>query len=68
MNLGLQDVIPVHWDHIKNVKLILNIDNLLNRHYYPRGFADQDYAGNTYLSVLNGMPRFIFGGITGRFS
>ncbi len=67
MNLGLQDVIPIHADHIKNVKLTLDIDNLLNRHYYPRGFADQDYSGNTYLSVLNGMPRFIFAGVTGRF-
>jgi iron complex outermembrane receptor protein len=45
----------------------LDIDNLLNRHYYPRGFADTNYAGNTYLSVLEGMPRFVFGSVTLRF-
>ncbi|MBU2838520.1 TonB-dependent receptor [Acidithiobacillus thiooxidans] len=67
MNLGLQDVIPIHHDYIKNVKLSLDIDNLLNRHYYPRGFADTNYAGNTYLSVLEGMPRFVFGSVTLRF-
>ena len=67
LNLGLQDTIPVGNYYIKNVKLTLDIDNLLNRHYYPRGFQNTDYFGNTYLSVLNGMPRYVFGSITARF-
>ncbi|MDD5375546.1 hypothetical protein [Acidithiobacillus sp.] len=26
-----------------------------------------DYYGNTYLSVLEGMPRFVFGSVTVKF-
>ena len=67
LNLGVEDTIPIHTDHVKSVKLSLNIDNLLNRHYFPRGFSNTDYYGNTYLSVLQGMPRFVFGSVTLKF-
>ncbi|MEY2335950.1 hypothetical protein AB4094_15565 [Acidithiobacillus ferrianus] len=50
-----------------SVKLALNIDNLLNRQYFPKGFSNTDYYGNTYLSVLEGMPRFVFGSVMVKF-
>jgi outer membrane receptor protein involved in Fe transport len=67
LNLGVEDTIPVHADYVKNVKLALNVDNLLNRHYFPKGFSNTDYYGNAYLSVLEGMPRFVFGSVTVKF-
>lgn len=67
MDLGVEDTIPVHANYVKSVKLALNIDNLLNRHYFPKGFSNTDYYGNTYLSVLEGMPRFVFGSVTVKF-
>ncbi|MCR2829207.1 TonB-dependent receptor [Acidithiobacillus ferrooxidans] len=67
LNLGVEDTIPVHADYVKNVQLALNIDNLLNRRYFPKGSSNTDYYGNTYLSVLEGMPRFVFGSVTVKF-
>ncbi|WP_369576384.1 hypothetical protein [Acidithiobacillus ferrianus] len=63
----MEDTIPIHADHVTSVKLALNIDNLLNRQYFPKGFSNTDYYGNTYLSVLEGMPRFVFGSVMVKF-
>ena len=67
LNAGIVDTIPVNNQYVKNIKLSLNIDNLLNRRYFPQGYSYNTYNGSPYLSVLEGMPRFIFGDITVRF-
>lgn len=72
MDLGLFDTIPVHTMQIKSMKLGLQINNLLNRHYFADAYYNQPYPPSTqfppFLSILQGVPRAIFGNVTVRFS
>lgn len=72
MDLGLFDTIPVRHMQIKEVKLGLQVNNLLNRHYFADAYYNQPYPPSTqfppFLSILQGVPRAIFGSMTVRFS
>jgi len=65
--------IPIHEDHLSSLTVSLNVDNLLDNHYYVHyynsykefGFAA---VGNPYTSAYPGEPRFIEVGLSGRFS
>ena len=75
MNLSAAYKIPIHEDHLKWLKVTLNIDNLLNRHYYAH--YDQIYklllakpapGASPFYVAYPGMPRFIELGLEGRFT
>lgn len=67
IDAGIMDTIPVNNRYAKSIKLSLNIDNLLDRHYFPQAYSYNSYNGSAYLSVMEGMPRFVFGSITVKF-
>lgn len=72
-NLQASYKVPIHKDHLSSVTVSLNIDNLLDNHYYLHYYqAYKEYAfagvGNPYAEAYPGMPRFIELGLSGRFS
>ncbi|RZD18134.1 MAG: TonB-dependent receptor [Candidatus Acididesulfobacter diazotrophicus] len=69
MNLGVSDYIPVKASGLKGIKVALYVDNIFNREYYPQAYAissNSVYPGGA-LSVLPGMPRFVFASATLKF-
>ncbi|RZD17454.1 MAG: TonB-dependent receptor [Candidatus Acididesulfobacter guangdongensis] len=70
MNLGVSDYIPVKASGLKGVKVALYVDNIFNREYYPEAYAN-NYGNSVYpegyLSVMPGMPRFVFASATVKF-
>jgi iron complex outermembrane receptor protein len=72
-NLQASYKVPIHQDHLSSITVSLNIDNLLDNHYYLHYYqAYKEYAfagvGNPYAEAYPGMPRFIEVGLSGRFS
>ncbi|WP_414039633.1 TonB-dependent receptor [Acidithiobacillus sp. M4-SHS-6] len=72
-NLQASYKVPIHQDHLSSVTVSLNIDNLLDNHYYLHYYqAYKEYAfagvGQPYAEAYPGMPRFIEVGLSGRFS
>lgn len=72
-NLQASYKIPIHEDHLSSVTVSLNVDNLLDNHYYLHYYqAYKEYAfeavGEPYAEAYPGMPRFIELGLSGRFS
>ena len=72
-NLQASYRVPIHQDHLSSITVSLNIDNLLDNHYYLHYYqAYKEYAfagvGNPYAEAYPGMPRFIEVGLSGRFS
>ncbi|PKY11363.1 TonB-dependent receptor [Acidithiobacillus marinus] len=72
-NLQASYKVPIHKDHLSSVTVSLNIDNLLDNHYYLHYYQSyKEYAfagvGNPYAEAYPGMPRFIELGLSGRFS
>ncbi|MDX5935019.1 TonB-dependent receptor [Acidithiobacillus thiooxidans] len=72
-NLQASYKVPIHEDHLSSVTVSLNIDNLLDNHYYLHYYqAYKEYAfeavGDPYAEAYPGMPRFIELGLSGRFS
>lgn len=73
LNLSASYKLHVNMDHLKYLKLGLNINNLLDNQYYVHtaqvykqyGFTA---VGQQYNSAYPGEPRFIEVGLTGRFS
>ncbi|MBU2750753.1 TonB-dependent receptor [Acidithiobacillus thiooxidans] len=75
LNMAASYKIPVHMAHLKWLKVSLNIDNILDRHYYVHlGRMDKthDYINAPdpvmYDAAYPGMPRFIELGLEGRFT
>ncbi|MHB8232666.1 MAG: TonB-dependent receptor [bacterium] len=69
MNLGVSDYVPVKTVGLKGIKVRLYVDNIFNREYYPQAYAissNSVYPGGA-LSVLPGMPRFVFASATLKF-
>lgn len=64
VNLGIVKVVPVDFAGANAVKFSLNIDNLLDRHYYARGYVDFDNNGASYTRALEGAGRAIYGGVS----
>ncbi|MDR7928834.1 TonB-dependent receptor [Acidithiobacillus thiooxidans] len=66
--------VPIHKDHLSSVTVSLNIDNLLDNHYYQhyykayKQYDDDGVDSDNELVALPGMPRFIELGLSGRFS
>ncbi len=68
MNLGVSDFVPIKTSGLKGVKVALYLDNIFNREYYPQAYAIYNAAyPNGALSVLPGMPRFVFVNATLKF-
>lgn len=74
MNVGANYKISVNKFHLKWIKLSVNIDNLLNNHYYVH-YSNvykiiPKLTGITppYYEGYPGMPRFIELGVSGRFT
>ena len=73
LNVGASYRIPIHQGVLRSLKVALNIDNLLNNHYYVHyyqvykeyGFAA---VGQPYDSAYPGEPRFIEISLSGRFA
>ena len=73
MNLSASYKIPMHVDHLDYIEVGLNIDNLLDTHYYvhsARVYKQYSFTaiGQQYNSAYPGEPRFIELGVSGRFS
>lgn len=71
-NLQASYKVPIHEDHLSSVTVSLNVDNLLDNHYYLHYYqAYKEYAfaavGEPYAEAYPGMPRFIELGLSGRF-
>ena len=73
VNLSASYKIPIHKDHLQSLTVSLNVDNLLDRHYYVHYYQSyKEYGfnavGNPYNQAYPGEPRFIEVGLSGRFS
>ena len=64
MNFTVRDTLPLHWGMLKDLKLALHVDNVLNRHYYTFGYGDTTYAGNPFVRAIYEEPRAYFGSAT----
>ncbi|MDR7925788.1 TonB-dependent receptor [Acidithiobacillus thiooxidans] len=72
MNLNARYKIPFNYEGIKNVTLGLNIDNILDRHYYVRTykiykFYNYNPVNTEYSAGIPGMPRFFDVSVTASF-
>ena len=73
VNLSASYKIPIHKDHLQSLTVSLNVDNLLDRHYYVHYYQSyKEYGfnavGQPYNQAYPGEPRFIEVGLSGRFS
>ncbi len=73
LNLSASYKIPIHRYHLNWLKVSLNIDNILDNHYYVHEYQWYKFYGfvpvdSPYSSAVPGEPRFIEVGLTGRFS
>lgn len=64
MNFTLNDKIKLNDGVLKDVKLALYVDNVLNRHYYTFGYADTTYSGTPFVRAIYEEPRAFFGSAT----
>ncbi|MDX5936340.1 TonB-dependent receptor [Acidithiobacillus thiooxidans] len=77
LNVGASYKFHINTDHIKYIKLSINIDNLLDRNYFVHQYRDFAFGYEQGPGVyrissahdygLTGEPRFIEVGLTGRF-
>jgi outer membrane receptor protein involved in Fe transport len=61
MNFTLRDTLPLRWGAIRDLKLALHVDNVLNRHYYTFGYGDTTYAGTSFVRAIYEEPAAFFG-------
>ncbi len=64
MNLTLRDTLHIGQGMLKDVKLALHIDNVLDRHYYTFGYGDTTYSGTPFVRAIYEEPRAYFGSAT----
>ncbi len=64
MNLTLRDTLHIGQGMLKDVKLALHVDNVLNRHYYTFGYGDTTNGGNPFVRAIYEEPRAYFGSAT----
>ncbi|MDE2304354.1 MAG: TonB-dependent receptor, partial [Gammaproteobacteria bacterium] len=69
MNLTLRDEFPLHFHGLKDVKLALHLDNVLDRHYYTFGYGDTTFAGTSgtsgtpFVRAIYEEPFAVFGNV-----
>ena len=64
VNFTLRDTISLGDWMVKDVKLALYVDNLLNRHYYTFGYGDTTWSGTPFVRAIYEEPRAYFGSAT----
>ncbi len=68
VDLGIAKTIPVNnLGFVKQIRLALNVNNLLDRYYYNEAYTDQDYNGNSFIRAVPGAPRSITGSLSASF-
>ncbi|MHB8447374.1 MAG: TonB-dependent receptor [Rudaea sp.] len=60
MNFTLRDTIDIGKHGIKDLKLALYVDNVLNRHYYTFGYGDKTFDGSPFVRAIYEEPRAYF--------
>ena len=61
MNLTLRDTVPLHWGMVKDLKVALHVDNVLNRHYDTYAYGDTTYSGTPFVRAIYEEPAAFFG-------
>ena len=64
MNFTLRDTLHIGQGMLKDVKLALHVDNVLDRHYYTFGYGDTTYSGTPFVRAIYEEPRAYFGSAT----
>ncbi len=64
MNLTVRDTLPIDWGMLKDLKLALHVDNVLDRHYYTFGYGDSTFAGTPFVRAIYEEPSAVFGTMT----
>jgi len=64
MNLTLRDTLSIDRGMLKDLKLALHVDNVLDRRYYTFGYGDSTFAGTPFVRAIYEEPRAIFGTMT----
>ncbi len=64
VNFTLRDKLRFGNGPIKDMKLALYVDNLLDRHYYTFGYGDTTYSGAPFVRAIYEEPRAYFASAT----
>ena len=64
MNLSIRDTVHLGTGLLKDVKLALHVDNLLDRHYYTFAYGDTTFAGTPFVRAIYEEPRAYFASAT----
>ena len=64
MNFTVRDTLPLDWGMLKDLKLALHVDNVLNRHYYTFGYGDTTVAGAPFVRAIYEEPAAFFGTVS----
>jgi outer membrane receptor protein involved in Fe transport len=64
VNFTLRDTLRIGDGTLKDMKLALYVDNVLNRHYYTFGYGDTTFNGNPFVRAIYEEPRAYFASAT----
>jgi iron complex outermembrane receptor protein len=64
VNFTLRDTLRIGDGTLKDMKLALYVDNVLNRHYYTFGYGDTTSNGNPFVRAIYEEPRAYFASAT----